>query len=87
MNIEYIFRKPACVFYDKKIYDEYRKNKLDKLSFVKVMQDINLLKKHGVEWNAMAVVNDFNTDYPLEFYNFFLSSTYKCNFLGADNKQ
>ena len=68
-------------------HDEYRKNKLDKLSFVKVMQDINLLKKHGVEWNAMAVVNDFNTDYPLEFYNFFLSSTYKCNFLGADNKQ
>ena len=27
-------------------HDEYRKNKLDKLSFVKVMQDINLLKKH-----------------------------------------
>lgn len=52
-------------------HDEYRKNKLDKLSFVKVMQDINLLKKHGVEWNAMAVVNDFNADYPLEFYNFF----------------
>ena len=35
------------------------------------MQGINLLKKHGVEWNAMAVVNDFNADYPLEFYNFF----------------
>ena len=35
------------------------------------MQGINLLKKHGVEWNAMAVVNDFNADYPLEFYKFF----------------
>ena len=52
-------------------HDEYRKNKLGKPSFVKVMQGINLLKKHGVEWNAMAVVNDFNADYPLEFYNFF----------------
>ncbi|MDE6306356.1 MAG: SPASM domain-containing protein, partial [Muribaculaceae bacterium] len=24
-----------------------------------------------VEWNAMAVINDYNADYPLEFYNFF----------------
>ena len=37
----------------------------------KVMQGINLLKKHGVEWNAMAVINDFNADYPLDFYHFF----------------
>ena len=35
------------------------------------MQGINLLKKHHVEWNAMAVVNDFNADYPLDFYHFF----------------
>lgn len=35
------------------------------------MQGIRLLNKHGVEWNAMAVVNDYNADYPLEFYHFF----------------
>ena len=52
-------------------HDEYRKNKMGKPSFVKVMQGINLLKKHGVEWNAMAVINDFNADYPLDFYHFF----------------
>lgn len=52
-------------------HDEYRKNKQGKPSFVKVMQGINLLKKHNVEWNAMAVVNDFNADYPLDFYHFF----------------
>ncbi|WP_291529549.1 anaerobic sulfatase-maturation protein [Bacteroides sp. UBA939] len=52
-------------------HDEYRKNKQGKPSFIKVMQGINLLKKHGVEWNGMAVVNDYNADYPLEFYNFF----------------
>ena len=52
-------------------HDEYRKNKQGKPSFVKVMQGIKLLKKHQVEWNAMAVVNDYNADYPLEFYHFF----------------
>ena len=35
------------------------------------MQGINLLKKHDVQWNAMAVVNDYNADYPLDFYHFF----------------
>lgn len=52
-------------------HDEYRKNRIGAPSFRKVMQGINLLKKHGVEWNALAVVNDFNGDYPLDFYHFF----------------
>lgn len=52
-------------------HDEYRKNKIGAPSFRKVMQGIDLLKKHGVEWNALAVVNDFNGDYPLDFYHFF----------------
>ena len=52
-------------------HDEYRRNRQGRPSFVKVMQGINLLKKHGVEWNGMAVVNDYNADYPLEFYHFF----------------
>ena len=52
-------------------HDEYRRTKQGKPSWVKVMQGIRLLKKHGVEWNAMAVVNDYNADYPLEFYRFF----------------
>ena len=53
------------------IHDEYRKNRQGRPSFVKVMQGIRLLNKHGVEWNALAVVNDFNGDYPLDFYHFF----------------
>lgn len=52
-------------------HDEYRKNKMGAPSFRKVMQGITLLKKHGVQYNCMAVVNDFNADYPLEFYQFF----------------
>lgn len=52
-------------------HDEYRRNKAGAPSFHKVMKGINLLNKHNVEWNALAVVNDFNADYPLDFYNFF----------------
>ena len=52
-------------------HDEYRRNNIGAPSFHKVMRGINLLKKHAVEWNALAVVNDFNADYPLDFYHFF----------------
>lgn len=52
-------------------HDEYRRDKAGRPSFVRVMQAMRLLQKHGVEYNAMAVVNDYNADYPLEFYNFF----------------
>ena len=55
----------------KEFHDEYRRNKAGAPSFHQVMKGIELLKKHGVEWNALAVVNDYNADYPLEFYNFF----------------
>jgi len=52
-------------------HDEYRRTRQGKPSFHKVMHGINLLNKHGVEWNALAVVNDFNAAYPLDFYHFF----------------
>lgn len=52
-------------------HDEYRRTASGGPSFQKVMKGINLLNKHGVEWNALAVVNDFNADYPLDFYHFF----------------
>ena len=52
-------------------HDEYRRTATNAPSWVKVMRGIQLLNKHNVEWNAMAVVNDFNANYPLEFYHFF----------------
>lgn len=52
-------------------HDEYRKTASGGPSFQKVMKGIQLLNKYGVEWNALAVVNDFNADYPLDFYHFF----------------
>lgn len=52
-------------------HDEYRRDKMGRPSFHRVMKGIELLQKHGVEFNCMAVVNDYNADYPLEFYQFF----------------
>ena len=52
-------------------HDHYRLTAAGKPSWKKVMQGIKLLKKHGVEWNAMAVVNAYNANHPLEFYRFF----------------
>ena len=52
-------------------HDHYRVTPAGKPSWEKVMQGIRLLKKHRVEWNAMAVVNAYNAEHPLEFYHFF----------------
>ena len=60
-------------------HDHYRLTAAGKPSWKKVMQDIKLLKKHGVEWNAMAVVNAYNANHPLEFYRFFKENG--CQFL------
>jgi len=54
-------------------HDKYRKTRDKRPSFYQVMKGIALLKKHGVEFNVMGVVNDYNVDFPLEFYNFFKS--------------
>ena len=60
-------------------HDHYRLTAAGKPSWKKVMQGIKLLKKHGVEWNAMAVVNAYNVNHPLEFYRFFKENG--CQFL------
>jgi len=52
-------------------HDEYRRDKMGRPSFQRVLKGIKLLQKHEVEFNCLAVVNDYNVDYPLEFYNFF----------------
>lgn len=52
-------------------HDYYRSNQHGDGTWQKVMHGIELLKKHGVEWNGMAVVNAYNVKHPLEFYHFF----------------
>lgn len=52
-------------------HDVYRKNKGGKETFSQVMKGIELLQKHGVEFNTLSVINNYNVNYPLEIYNFF----------------
>ena len=53
------------------LHDKYRRACEGQPSFYKVMRGIRLLQKHGVEWNAMGVVNDCNAGHPLEVYHFY----------------
>lgn len=52
-------------------HDAYRRTADQHNSFTQVLRGIELLQKHQVEWNAMAVVNNYNVQHPLEFYRFF----------------
>lgn len=53
------------------IHDKYRLNRHGKSSFRRVMEGIKMLQYYQVEWNAMAVVNDYTAKHPMEFYEFF----------------
>lgn len=55
------------------LHDKYRLTTAGKGSFREVMRGVELLEKHGVEWNALAAINSYNADYPDEFYDFFRS--------------
>lgn len=52
-------------------HDHYRQTRGGKPTWSEVMRGIELLDKHGVEWNAMATVNAANADDPVAFYRFF----------------
>lgn len=54
-----------------RFHDRYRRNTAGKPTHREVMKAIRLLQRHNVEWNAMAVVNDYNAGHPEEFYEFF----------------
>ncbi len=55
----------------REVHDAYRRNRGGKPSFDRVMRGIELLDRHGVMWNALAVVNNLNGDDPAGFYRFF----------------
>jgi uncharacterized protein len=52
-------------------HNEYRLTQQGKPTFRNVMKAVHMFNRYNVDWNAMAVVNDYNADYPEEFYNFF----------------
>lgn len=52
-------------------HDYYRVSRSGKPSHHLSMKGLKLLKRHGVEFNVLAVVNNINVEYPLEIYNFY----------------
>lgn len=55
------------------VHDRYRRDINGNPTFERVMQGIELLKSHRVEWNTLAAITDYSAAYPLEIYRFFKS--------------
>lgn len=55
------------------LHDACRRDGGGAPTFHRVMHAIGLLQKHGVEWNAMAVVTRQSMEQPQDFYRFFRS--------------
>lgn len=53
-----------------KIHDEYRVDKGGRPTFGRVMEGLDILKKHGVEFNTLTVVSAGNARHPREIYRF-----------------
>jgi uncharacterized protein len=54
----------------RKLHDTYRVDKGGKPTFDRVMAGLQLLKRHGVEFNTLTVVSASNVKRPLEVYDF-----------------
>ncbi len=54
----------------RRFHDRYRVDKGGQPTFDKVMRGLKLLKKHGVEFNTLTVVQRDNSQSPLEIYHF-----------------
>ena len=62
------------------MHDAYRLDAKGEGTWQRVMDAIHMLQDNGVEWNAMATVNQANVSKPLEFYRFFRDELH-CQFL------
>ena len=52
------------------LHDRYRRDKGGRGSFDAVMRGVDVLRRHGVEWNALTTVHAANAEAPLEVYRF-----------------
>jgi uncharacterized protein len=52
------------------LHDIYRVDKKQRPTFEDVMRGLGFLKKHGVDFNTLTVVNRMNSKHPLEVYRF-----------------
>lgn len=56
------------------IHDAYRVNKAGRPSFDRVISAIDLMRKHGVEYNTLSVVSNFSEGRGAEVYRFLKSA-------------
>jgi uncharacterized protein len=54
----------------RELHDVYRVDKGGKPTFDRVIAGLEVLKKHGVDWNALVTVNAVNADHGREVYTF-----------------
>lgn len=54
----------------RELHDRYRVDKGGQPTFVRVLRGLNLLKKHGVQFNTLTVVGRHNSRQPLTVYRF-----------------
>ena len=54
----------------RELHDAYRVDKQQRGTFDDVMRGLEMLRKHGVEFNTLTVVNRVNSRKPLEVYQF-----------------
>ena len=55
----------------RELHDIYRRDKGGNPTFDRVMRGLELLRKHGVDFNILCTVHAANVDHPLEVYRFF----------------
>jgi uncharacterized protein len=55
------------------LHDKYRVDKAGHATFDRVMRGLDCLKKHGVEFNTLTVVQRDNSNHPLDVYRFLKS--------------
>ena len=59
------------------IHDYYRRTPSGRGTHQRVMRAIETLRRHGVEFNILAVVNDRTAEKPIEIYDYFLSQGFR----------
>ncbi len=53
-----------------KLHDRYRKDRSGNGTFKQVMKGLEIIQKHNIRFNTLTVVQQDNSKYPLEVYNF-----------------
>lgn len=56
----------------RELHDRYRRTRGGGPTFDDVMAGLERLRRHGVEYNVLCVLNRYNSRYPLRVYDFFV---------------